>query len=216
MNNVTRNQKGFTLLEIIVVLAVLGALAAMLTPVVFRYVDDANRARAQNDANTIAAAINQMFRDTGRWSFYADGDAKIPYTDGTDAAFLSSDPDCDLTAAAAADDDCLENAPTGGTGWTLDGAIVESIVDQLRSNTRGYTATGPRGWRGPYLNTVPDVDAWGRNYLVNIGDASFDDQTPEVVVVLSAGANGVIDTSGDALATAGLTAGGDDIIARVK
>ena len=61
------NQSGFTLLEIIVVLAVLGTLAATLAPMVFRYIDDANVTRARADASGIAAAINKMYRNTGRW-----------------------------------------------------------------------------------------------------------------------------------------------------
>lgn len=215
-------EKGFTLLEIIVVLAVIGALAAILSPVVFRYIDDANRARAAAETRTIAAAIQQMYKDTGRWPFYAVGTGQIAYVSGTDASVLSSDPDCSVAAAAAAADACLLNAPgIGSSGWVFDTAIVESIASQLRDgNPSGagaaYSTTGARGWRGPYLDTVPDVDPWGRNYVVNIGDTSFDDQSPEVVVVLSAGVNGIIETSDDALATAGLTAGGDDIIARVK
>ncbi|MBI3492938.1 MAG: prepilin-type N-terminal cleavage/methylation domain-containing protein, partial [Acidobacteria bacterium] len=90
MEKVTRGRKGFTLLEIIVVLAVIGALAAMLAPVVFRYIDDAKKAQAQNDANTIAAAVQQMFKDTGRWAFYNNGTGKLTYTSGT--AYSTSAP----------------------------------------------------------------------------------------------------------------------------
>ena len=96
MNKVLRDNKGFTLLEIIVVLAVLGALAAMLSPVVFRYIDDANRTKTQNDARVIAAAVDQMYKDTGRWPFYVVGTSKLAYTSGTDARYLTSDPDCDI------------------------------------------------------------------------------------------------------------------------
>ena len=91
MTRITCNQKGFTLLEIVVVLAVIGAQAAMLAPVVFRYIDDANRSRAQSDANVMTAAVQQMYRDTGRWPFYKTGTGALAKAAG-DADILSSNP----------------------------------------------------------------------------------------------------------------------------
>src|SRR5437773_8445555 len=114
MKKTVRNQKGFTLLEIIVVLAVLGALAAMLTPVVFRYIDDANLTRAQGDTQTIAAAIQQMYKDTGRWPFYKVGTGPLTIAPATDAATLTSNPACNAAAPAAMA--CDTTAPVTGTG----------------------------------------------------------------------------------------------------
>ena len=96
MKKVGSNERGFTLLEIIVVLAVLGALASMLAPVVFRYIDDANQARAQADTRTIAASIGQMYKDTGRWPYYAatTGQGPVAFAAG-DAVILTSNPACD-------------------------------------------------------------------------------------------------------------------------
>ena len=56
---------GFTLLEIVIVLAVIGALAAMIAPRAFTYLEDARRTQAQNDANRIAEAIGKFVQDTG-------------------------------------------------------------------------------------------------------------------------------------------------------
>jgi prepilin-type N-terminal cleavage/methylation domain-containing protein len=212
------SQNGFTLLEIIVVLAVLGALAAMLTPVVFRYIDDANRTRAQSDAQTIASAIQQMYKDTGRWPFYKVGTSKLSHTVADDATDLTSNATCTTGA-------CTDTAkPEIGmsTGWTL--TKLDSIANQLILNTpfgtgTAYPLTGSRAWKGPYLDRVPNLDPWGRSYVVNIINADPDLEgfaTQKWVIVASAGPDGILDTSASALGSSNPQAAGDDVVARVK
>lgn len=215
MRNVIKNEKGFTLLEVIVVLAVLGALAAMLSPVVFRYIDDANRARAQADTRTIATAIQRMYTDTSRWAFYTDGDGATAYTSGTDAAYLTSTDAAGCTLAAGTLTLCTPATLTyssGLAGWTGI-SKAHRLTDHLVTNTPGYLVTGPRAWKGPYTDAIPTVDAWGNPYLVNIGGAG---STPTAVLVVSAGANGIVETTGNLAVTTNATPGGDDIISRVK
>ena len=223
MKKVIRNQTGFTLLEIIVVLAVLGALAAMLTPVVFRYLDDANRTRANGDARAIAASIQQMYKDTGRWPFYADGDAKLTYTAGTDAAVLSTNATC---ATGACTDATLPEDSTTGATWALATAKIDHMANHLIANTPygvttatlKYATTGSRAWKGPYLDRIPALDAWGRSYVVNIGNADPDAEgaTQKWVVVVSAGPDGNLDTLANATGVSNPQPGGDDIVARAK
>ena len=67
----TMKSKGFTLIELAVVLAIIAILAAILTPMVTGYLDPARVARAQADARTIAGAVKLYQRDTGRWPVYA-------------------------------------------------------------------------------------------------------------------------------------------------
>mgnify|MGYP001559261145 CR=1 FL=1 len=87
-------ERGFTLIEVIVVLAVLSVLVTILSPRMFVYIDAANEIRAQADVNALATAINYMYKDTGRWPFYEDGTGKLAYTDGTDYAILTTNPLC--------------------------------------------------------------------------------------------------------------------------
>jgi len=215
MKKVMRNNQGFSILEVVVVLAVLGALAAMLSPVVFRYIDDANRSRTQSDVNTIAAAIQQQYKDTGRWPSYKTGTSKLSPTAADDAVILTSNGCAGAPAAfgasGAACDTTKPEFDSGAT-WGTATSLAGSLTDQLVKNTPAYTR-----WKGPYLDAVPPVDAWGRSYVVNIGKTDPSDATPEIVVVLSAGANGVIKTVANSVATAGnLVVGGDDVVARVK
>jgi prepilin-type N-terminal cleavage/methylation domain-containing protein len=214
MKNVMRNNQGFSILEVIVVLAVIGALSAMLSPVVFRYIDDANRTRAQADVDQIATALNAMYKDTGRWAFYADGAGSgtgpTAWAAG-DAEHLTSNDACD-----SADTDlvtCDLNLPTlTGAGW-VSNTKTTSISNQLAENTPVYATTGSRRWLGPYLQTIPTFDPWNHSYLVNIKDA---DAATDAVYVVSAGQDGIVQTSANTVSAATLVASGDDIVARVK
>jgi prepilin-type N-terminal cleavage/methylation domain-containing protein len=228
MRRGAHGQKGFTLMEMIVVLAVIAALAAVLVPVVFRYVDDAKKAQAAGDAQTIAAAIQQMYKDTGRWPFYKSGTGALSYTDGTDAALLTSNEACNGTA------NCDTTAPedaTAGTQWALATAIADSLTNQLVKNKPfnlgagavAYSTTGGRAWKGAYLDKIPQLDPWSKSYLVNIkyADPSKEksDNTSSGqnwVIVISSGPNGKLETDPSQFSVDSPTISGDDIVARVK
>src|SRR5437867_1615078 len=63
--------RGFTLMEMAIVLATISILAAILTPVVLSYVDQARMVRATADVKTIADAIRLYQRDTARYPIYS-------------------------------------------------------------------------------------------------------------------------------------------------
>ena len=60
-------ERGFTLIEVIVVVATIALLAAILAPQITKYISDAKIAKARADVNTIGAAIGDFFKDTGRF-----------------------------------------------------------------------------------------------------------------------------------------------------
>jgi prepilin-type N-terminal cleavage/methylation domain-containing protein len=129
--------KGFTLIELAVVLAIIAVLAAVLTPMVTGYLDQARTARAQADVRTIADAIKLYNRDTGRWPIYA---SSTEYTGDT-----ASSPEIGTSQG---------NNPTAGSGWTI--TLGNTSLELYMSND--YTGVGnaafPKtGFRGPYPNS---------------------------------------------------------------
>ncbi len=66
-------QAGFTLLELLVVLAILGLLAAIVGPQVIKYLDSSRSQSARVQAKNVAAAINLFKLDAGRFPTQEEG-----------------------------------------------------------------------------------------------------------------------------------------------
>jgi len=215
---------GFTLIEIIVVLAVVSALLVALAPAAFTYIRDAQVTQAQNDANRIAEAIGKFVQDTGVPPYKNNTTTASPKSQvkvtNTDFECLVSDTGFDFTTAS---DLTTNDSWTGGTGAVTcqsGSATRDTLENHLITNTpnsagtaRAYIATGKNAWKGPYLPSIPS-DPWGNKYLVNIGKT--DPSVSKGVWVISAGPNGNLETASDASNTSSISAGGDDIIARVR
>src|SRR5438552_2279298 len=74
--------RGFTMIEMVIVLAIIAILAAVLTPIVVGYVDQSRVAKAQADVRTIGEAIARFERDVGRYPMWtaASGSALMDST----------------------------------------------------------------------------------------------------------------------------------------
>ncbi len=68
-----RRANGFTLLELLVVLAILGLLAAVVGPQVLRYLGSSKSQTAAVQAKNIAAALNLYKLDTGAFPTQQEG-----------------------------------------------------------------------------------------------------------------------------------------------
>src|SRR6202012_4303828 len=63
----SRRQRGFTLIEIMVVIAILGILAALIVPKIMSRPDEARRVAAKQDIGSIMQAMNLYRLDNGRY-----------------------------------------------------------------------------------------------------------------------------------------------------
>lgn len=200
-----KNTKGFTLIELAVVLAIIAVLAAILTPMAINYLDQARVSRAMADASTISQAIQLYRRDTGYYPIYASlAHAQAGTTDyGT------------LVGAG--------NIPTvTGSGWGGNlgavGTTIGSIVTVLNTapTSMGTNAENPgkASYRGPYIGTL-DTDPWGNAYIVGNLSPTFGNLASTHAFVVSAGPDGQLQTSAIQTSTSGAAASGDDILVQI-
>ena len=191
--------KGFTLIELAVVLAIIAVLAAVLTPMVMNYTEQGRVARAQADVRTIADAVRLYQRDTGRWPVY---DSSATYTSAT--------------AAATVIGSSQGSNPANGTAtWNVAGVIGTTSLELFLNNNYSSVPTNafPKTrFNGPYLGTV-DSDPWGNKYLLTSGNLAG---SANHVYAISAGPNGVLDTTLNVPVANTLTPGGDDLISMIR
>jgi len=201
--------RGFTLIELTVVLAVLVTLALVLTPSITNFINDSRIARTRTDTQTLATAVVQFYKDNGFFPQWSAANAGGPGTAANRVDLLISP----------------GNVPTVTAANTWTTGRTSTIVAQLVANSPNYTlktSSSPFGWNGPYLSSTVGADAWNNRYMINVGliDTSQGTQTStgaikNAVWVISAGANGQIETAyAQPITTA--VAGGDDIAVRVQ
>ena len=200
--------RGFTLIEIIVVVAVIGLLASVITPLIVKHLEDSKISRTVSDLKMIGAALGDFYKDNARWPVFID--PTLPLTEnnnlflltgmGNDAAFINR----------AASDTRFWNE-TGG--WPAE--RIDKLEDHLIYNEPPANRYNPSRWKGPYIAKLTP-DPWGNHYSVNT--AYLFDSFPEgeVVWVLSAGKDQTWETDISQLNSSSLLVGGDDIAFRIK
>jgi general secretion pathway protein G len=186
-----------------VVLAIVAILAAILTPMVTRYIEQARVARAQADLRTIADAVKLYQRDTGRYPIY---DSASDYAN-------------DHSGGAAVIANATGSNPidgSGGANWSLGSQLgTTSLELYLNNNYSGVTGSSfPKAtFNGPYISAL-DSDPWGNKYVLTAGNLTRSSMNH--AFVLSAGPNGTIETTRDVAVTGTLAPGGDDQIAMIR
>jgi len=187
-----RNQKGFTLIEVVVVVAVIAILAAVLTPYITKYIDDSKIAKARNETQVIGGALTNFYKDVGLWpNRNAAGVVGVlPYYTGT------------TTPTAAAIFTGVPAVVPPVVAWA--GSATAVPLDNSLVTNSGYPATGDLSWKGPYAGSALPADPWGRPYMVNVAATG-------PIWVLCAGPNGKIQT-----AVTATVVNGDDIGFRVR
>lgn len=159
------NEAGFTLVEVIVIVAILAILAGILVPMIFSQIDEARIARAEADAKSISSAMLTFRKDTGVW----------PNLSGASCTAATT-----LLYGAGA-----EPASLAAAGFNLTSKI--KYMDVLMRDSQECYDTAL--YKGPYLPQV-EADPWGNHYFLAANNFSNNN----AVFILSAGPNGTVDT----------------------
>ncbi len=200
--NAQRSQGGFTLVEVIVVLAVVLLLTGIAVPMISGYMEDGRRAKAEAEIKVIAGALTSFYKDLGIMpTRNGAGTNNTRYVIMTGAARPTTNP-------YAAGHQWATWGMNANFGDVLDDHLLKNQPNA--STTAAYPTTGSNRWRGPYLAGPAPLDPWGRPYVINVISSWINNATNyKRVYVISAGPDGIFNTS--YLATANTAITGDDI-----
>lgn len=137
-----KNQKGFTLIEVIVVAGIIAILAGILVPIIFKEIDESKITRAAADVRSISTAMIVFKKDVGPWPTM-------------DAACT---PGLTLLVGNG-------NSPAGMAAQGFDNSSTENFAEPLSTNSAGCY----NNWKGPYIAMV-SIDPWGSTYIMNAKD----------------------------------------------
>ncbi len=192
-----RNTRAFTLIEIIVAVALVAILSAAIAPSVLNNIAQGRNTRAMSDVQAIASAIMMFKNDTGFFPRYTQ-----PSGSATDKVktfnFLVS-----RNGTWPPNKDGNTWWPTTYTDGVEGIASCEDFTSHLMNGSSRYSgpdsaydrASDPSdptavGFRSGLISSDP-ADPWGNKYFCNIAQLG---QIGRAVWIISAGPNKILDT----------------------
>jgi type II secretory pathway pseudopilin PulG len=191
-----KGAKGFTLVEVTIILLVLVILSGILLPTIERFIDLARYVKAKEDLGMIAAIIELWKVDNCTTWFRWDGGGgggDCGTIEGNSGGWCSqipgpgSDNRLDLLVSDG-DPMTIPALDTGIQYWdtpvygSRSTVTVDTMENQLvlgRPHGGGYYPRphhpnpGSCGFRGAYISTPIDADPWGVRYMVNVAFLGF-------------------------------------------
>ncbi len=178
-------RKGFTVIELLVVMVIIAMLAAMLLPALRKARAKAARDKARNEMAAIASAIVTAKHDIGYY---------VRICDLSDASPGSGQTYVYFNTGTQEDDTSVESEITAGHPW--DGPYMVFQENSVFSANKGSVPVidGATGW--PDFSSLPypvvlygtPLDPWGHPYLLAYNS------TDKVMIIYSAGPDGKLQT----------------------
>ncbi len=166
---------GFTLVELIVVIAVIGILAAIVAPNAFRVIEKSKISKALADFKAIKAASYALYTDTGNWPHGGDSNVQVRNSDlmnnvsswvGWDGPYLDSfrgmtpwrgtyffTTNAQLGQGAyyelslEYEDYCFPSGPNGGCRMPASSAAkIDTMVDDGNLSSGEFRGSGDYHW----------------------------------------------------------------------
>jgi len=193
-----KQEAGFTLIEIVIAVAIIGIFAAVISPMVYRHLADAKISKAQSEAESIATSILSYYKDVSRWPYT---NANGPSGNGIDRVVSSDNVPNQSGSGSHAG---ARNWGTYGNSKRLGDYLYYNNPDNdtgangYDQNNQDWPTSGRGSWRGPYVDSYEFDDPWGNAYVVNtrfLPGGRYNGNVRHKVFVLSAGPNGTWETS---------------------
>lgn len=132
-----KNNKGFSLVELIVVIAIMAVLVGVLAPQLIRYVEKSREATDIQNCDSIATTLKTYFSDKEG----VTGKVKVTVTTSADVAVAkvaNSDTFVPADVETALDDAGLKSTRLKGNGWKTPANEIDIVYD-IESGSIGYT-----------------------------------------------------------------------------
>ncbi|MDR5867889.1 type IV pilin protein [Halomonas koreensis] len=134
-------QGGFTLLELMIVVAVVAILAAIAYPSYTRYVQEARRTDAMSSLLQTAGRLERCYTVTNNYASAADGTACVSFPVTSQEGFYEIDT---VAASTSASTYVIKAEPASGSPQGGDGACPSFTLDQ--TGDKGPEATEDECW----------------------------------------------------------------------
>lgn len=203
-----REIAGFTLIELVFVVAIITILAGVFLPVAFQKLQKADEAGADSSLQAIAAALAGFYSDLRAFPTCHTGSCASFQGSSNQLVFLAFGDGFGSQVASYPD------AATGSGNWDLTAndeatparnnganhlALNDPDVSGTPNESTDYRTTSRLKWKGPYLGRL-SLDPWGKTFIAYVGAMEASGKKVSGASgqhsgwILSAGPNGSLDT----------------------
>ena len=217
MSRAKLGRRGFTLVELVFVIAIIVVLAGILIPLALNKLGEADQARVDADLQGMASALTTFYTDNRHFPACSATDCDPLNGTSNDLKILVFK--TDISDVATTDIPPMDTTVTCSVDWDVAGNLVASNEDQnnafnhlIINNPNGDGISGGSGmdyrrWKGPYIGKM-GKDPYGNYYVAHMGaiekgGSPINSAGKGYGWVISAGIDGVFQTCPEATSLAG-------------